>query len=128
MKSLARDYQQLDSVAERLAGLLNDVLAQARAMEKESARLRKEVMSDLRPVIEATPLEERGAILSYLVVRIQEIFDRQGSPKVGFSGGCAGAEGGGVRVTDGGTYAGVCVTGSLADGPTGGGVETGFTY
>ena len=46
-------------------------------------------------------------------------------PKVEFSGGCAGAEGGGVRATEGGAFAGVCVTGSLSQGPTGGGVEGG---
>jgi hypothetical protein len=128
MTASTYDRERLDSVAERLAKLLGDVLAQNQALQKESARLRTEILADLRPAIEATPVEDRGAILSYLVVRIQAIFDRQGSPKVGASNGCAGAEGGGVRVTDDGAFAGVCVTGSFSGGPTGGGVEGGFTY
>ena len=128
MKPPTYDRKRLDSAAERLAKLLGDVLAQNQELQKESARLRSQILADLRPTIEATPIEDRGAILSYLVVRIQAIFDQQGSPKVEFSGGCAGAEGGGVRATEGGAFAGVCVTGSLSQGPTGGGVEGGFTY
>lgn len=128
MNAPTYDRERLDSVAERLAGLLGDVLAQNRALQKDSARLRKEIMADLKPVIKGTAIEDRGAILSYLAVRVQAIFDAQGSPKVELSGGCAGAEGVGVRVTEGGAYAGVCVTGSLSEGPTGGGVEAGFTY
>jgi membrane-bound lytic murein transglycosylase len=95
---------------------------------RESARLRTEITADLRPEIEATPVEDRGAILSYLADRVQAIFDAQGSPKVTFTGGCAGAEGGGIRATEGEAFAGVCVTGSLSSGLTGGGVEAGFTY
>jgi hypothetical protein len=127
MKS-AMDERRLDVIAKRLAKLLGDVLAQNRALLRESARLRKEIMSDLRHVIEETPVEDRGAILSHLAVRVQDIFDSQGSPKVRLSGGCAGAEGAGIRVTEDGAYAGVCVTGSFPGGPTGGGVEGGFSY
>jgi hypothetical protein len=128
MKPVSYDRDRLDSVAERLAGLLGEVLAQNQALQKESARVRTQILADLRPAIEATPVEDRGAILSYLIIRMQAIFDQQGSPKVELSGGCAGAEGGGIRVTEGGAYAGACVTGSLSEGPTGGGVEGGFTY
>ncbi|MET9251081.1 hypothetical protein [Nonomuraea sp. NPDC003709] len=125
---LTHDREKLDAAAARLAELLGDILSRNQELQKESARVRAEIMADLRPVIESTPVEDRGAILSYLVVRMQEIFDRQGSPKVGFSSGCAGAEGGGVRVTEDGAYAGACVTGSVSGGPTGGGIEGGFTY
>lgn len=128
MNSPTYDRERLESVAERIAGLLGDVLAQNRALQKDSAGFRTEIMADLKPVIDGMAMEDRGAVLSYLVVRVQAIFDSQGSPKVAFSGGCAGAEGLGIRATEGGAYAGVCVTGSLSEGPTGGGVEGGFTY
>lgn len=117
-----------EAAAERLASLLGEVLHTNQRLQKESLRVRSEIMSELAPVIETMPAEERGAILSQLVLRIQDIFDKQGSPKVELSGGCAGAAGVGIRASEGGSYAGVCVTGSLAEGPTGGGVEGGFTY
>jgi hypothetical protein len=127
--TLSADYdKQLASIAERLASLLNDVLEQNKRLQSDSARVRTSILADLKPVIDATPVKDRGAILSTLVVQVQAIFDSQGSPKAEFSGGCAGAEGGGVRAVEGGAYAGVCVTGSLSEGPTGGGVEGGFTY
>jgi hypothetical protein len=123
------DYdKRLTDAAERMARLLGDILEQNKKLQDDSARLRTSILADLRPLIDATPAQDRGAILSNLVVRVQSAFDAQGSPKVELSGGCAGAPGVGVRAVEGGAYAGVCVTGSLTEGPTGGGVEGGFTY
>jgi hypothetical protein len=61
----------LTDAAERMARLLGDILEQNKKLQDDSARLRTSILADLRPLIDATPAQDRGAILSNLVVRVQ---------------------------------------------------------
>ena len=115
-------------LASNIAKLLASVLRKSAELEKSTKATRMRINTDLNALVEGMKPEERGLLLSAIAVEAQRIFDAVGSPKVTISGGCAGTTGLGVRASDGGNYAGACVTGSLSEGITGGGVEAGFTY
>jgi hypothetical protein len=122
------DEAKIKRTATNVAKLLGNMLKLSSELERRSRKARLRINSDLKALTESMRPEDRGLLITAVAVQVQEIFDAAGSPKVAISGGCAGAQGVGIRATDNGNYAGVCVTGSLDEGITGGGVEGGFTY
>lgn len=119
------DLPNIDRASENIAKLLAELLEESARIEKMTKGLRTRILADLTSLTDALPPEERGILLSRIATKAQKIFDAKGSPKVKISGGCVGRDGVGVRAEEGGSYAGVCVTGSLDEGVTGGGVEVG---
>ena len=119
---------RIKRTAANVAQLLSDLLRESADFEKRSRKLRLKINVDLKALVKELPAEDRGRLVSIIAVRVQEIFNSAGSPKVKISGGCVGQGGFGVRVEEGGNYGGVCVMGSLDKGITGGGFEAGTTY
>jgi len=63
-----------------------------------------------------------------IVENVQKIFSVAGPVKVSVESGCLGQSGGGVVVSHNGAFAKACVSGTIASGPTGGGIEVGVKY
>lgn len=112
-------------VTANITKLLAQLLKDMESLTNKTKTLRVKINSDLYALVKSMPAEERGVLLSLVATQVQEIFNAGGSPKVDITGGCVGRQGIGIRATDGDFYAGVCVTGSLDQGITGGGIEVG---
>ena len=122
------DLVNVKRVAANITKLLNELLKDMTSLERKTKKLRLRINSDLKALVEALPPEERGRLISLIATQVQQVFDATGSPKVSVSGNCVGRDGIGLRASDGDFFAGVCVTGSLDQGITGGGIEAGGRY
>lgn len=122
------EEERVHRAAQNLADYLGELLTIMSEFMDRSEPLRNRILADIKPMIEQLPEHERGVVLSAIAVETQRVFNAAGSPKVGISGGCVGAEGAGVTVTEGNVTVKGCVTGSLGSGPTGGGAEVSVQY
>jgi hypothetical protein len=112
---------------------------------RKSKPNRLKILSDIRALLKETPSEDRARIPTLVVQEVERILQSRrtitamGRPlaakarskhtmKVTGEAGCVGTSGAGVRVTIGDVNVGACVTGTLSDRPTGGGVSGGFSY
>jgi hypothetical protein len=131
MKKSGQGYLEdarVHRVADNLAEYLGDLLKIMSDFMERSEPLRSRILADVKPMVEQLPERERGVVLSAIAFETQQVFNAAGSPKVGTSRGCVGAEGGGITVTEGNVSVTGCVIGSLASGPQGGGAEVSVKY
>jgi hypothetical protein len=132
MKSEDRRYphddQRVERAAKNLAEYLGDLLRLMTDFMARSEPLRNKILADISLLVEHLPERDRGAVLSAIAVETQQVFLAAGSPKVGISGGCVGADGAGVTVTEGNVTVKGCVIGTLSSGPQGGGAEVSVRY
>jgi hypothetical protein len=117
------DDERDKRAAHNLAQYLGDLLKIMIDFMAKTEPLRNRILADVRALVEALPDRDRGIILSAIAVETQRVFDAAGSPKVGISGGCVGADGVGVTATEGNVTVKGCMIGTLASGPQGGGAE-----
>ena len=122
------DPERVQRAAHNLAEFLGDLLKIMSEFMEEAEPIRNRILADVTALVEALPERDRGAVLSAIAVETQQVFTAAGSPKVGISGGCVGADGAGVTVTEGSVSVKGCVIGTLESGPQGGGVEVEVKY
>jgi hypothetical protein len=120
------DSAKLARLAENTVSLLSELI---RVMNEHAAKFqdtRTRMLADLQALLAPMPPSNRDHLTSQLSLRVQQVFDQRGSPKVEVTEKCLGAPGFTIRATEGNVSVGVCVTGSLDSGPTGGGIEASF--
>ncbi len=122
------DSTQLHRLAKNTADLLSELMRVKDEYAAKSRDTRTRMQADLKALLAPISPSDRGYLISQLSLEVQRIFDERGSPKVGVTSGCVGTGGFGINATEGNVTAGVCVTGSFATGPTGGGIEGSFRY
>jgi hypothetical protein len=122
------DDKRVQRAARNLAKYLGDLLETMSKFMAENEPVRNRILADVTALLEALPERDRGAVLSAIAVETQRVFTAAGSPKVGISGDCVGAEGGGITATEGNVTVKGCVIGTLASGPQGGGAEVSVKY
>jgi len=127
-KGYMHEDERVQRAARHLAKFLGDLLENMTRFMLEAEPTRNRILADVKALLEALPERDRGAVLSAIVVETQKVFDAAGSPKVGLSGGCVGADGAGVTVTEGNVRVKGCVIGTLESGPQGGGAEVTVKY
>jgi hypothetical protein len=120
--------ERVERAAQNLAEYLGDLLKVMSAFMARAEPLRNRILADVKAMMEQLPERDRGAVLSAIAVETQRVFTAAGSPKVGISGGCVGADGAGVTVTEGNVTVKGCVIGTLESGPQGGGAEVSVKY
>ncbi len=121
------DSTRLHRLAENTTNLLSELMSAIDEYAVKSLATRTRLLADLKALLDPIPPNDRGYLISQLSFEVQRIFDERGSPKVGVTAGCVGTGGFGIHATEGNVSAGVCVTGSFATGPTGGGIEASFS-
>ena len=122
------DEERVQRAAQNLAEYLGDLLKVMSSFMERAEPLRNRILADVKAMVEQLPERDRGAVLSAIAVETQLVFTAAGSPKVGISGGCVGADGAGVTVTEGNVTVKGCVIGTLKSGPQGGGAEVTVRY
>ena len=127
-KTQLREDERVQRAARHLAKYLGDLLTTMTKFMREAEPLRNRILTDIKALVDALPERDRGAVLSAIAVETQKVFDAAGSPKVGVSGGCVGADGVGLTATEGNVTVKGCVIGTFASGPQGGGAEVTVKY
>jgi hypothetical protein len=127
-KEYLHEDERVQRVARHLAKYLGDLLATMTSFLDEAKPIRNRILADTKLLVEALPERDRGALLSAIADETQRIFNAAGSPKVGISEGCVGADGAGVTATEGNVTVKGCVIGTFESGPQGGGAEVTVKY
>jgi hypothetical protein len=127
-KEYVYEDERVQRAARHLAEFLGYLLTTMSEAMQEAEPTRNRILADVKALLESLPERDRGAVLSAIVVETQKVFDAAGSPKVGLSGGCVGADGAGVTATEGNVTVKGCVIGTLESGPQGGGAEVTVKY
>ena len=122
------DDERVQRAAHNVAEYLGDLLKIMSQFMAKSEPLRNRILADVKALVESLPERDRGAVLRPIAVETQRVFTAAGSPKVGISGGCVGADGVGMTVTEGNVTVTGCVAGTLESGPQGGGAEVSVKY
>jgi hypothetical protein len=122
------DEEKVRRAAQNLADYLGELLTVMNDFMGRAEPIRNRILVDVKALVDPLAERDRGAVLSAVAVETQRVFAAKGSPKVGISGGCVGAEGAGVTVTEGNVTVKGCVIGTLESGPQGGGAEVTVKY
>jgi hypothetical protein len=127
-KEYWRGDERVQRVARHLAEYLGDLLTTMSTFMDEAKPIRNRILADIKVLVERLPEHDRDALLKAIAIETQKVFNAAGSPKVGVSEGCVGADGGGVTATEGNVTVKGCVIGTFQTGPQGGGAEVTVRY
>src|SRR4030095_1843066 len=120
---------QIDRISANIQQLLTNLIANMRIFEKSSLKLRTKIKADLTSLTKGMSSDDRLRLLNGITATIQTNLLAGGSTaRVAGEKGCLNRDGGGIVYTDGNFHVKGCVIGTLSDGLTGGGVETGWNY
>jgi hypothetical protein len=134
------DQDKVQRLAKRVAEFLADFFGVMDEYASRSITARLRLLGDLKDLLASVPPAEQEALRTLITSEVEAIFrdgELSATPgkfpatmamRVSGHAGCIGAEGATVTVSDGNTTVGVCVTGDLETGPTGGGLEAEVRY